>query len=258
MDKSRIAVRNDQMPLTLLHLDPRRQFRGPSPGGIHDDPSIKLASIPASNPPLPEFYHRRTHMHCRTVLLRSFEQEARSAGRIENSVFGNEQATSHSLSQMRLDVFQVSPAQHLDRHSALGVEDLLTVYFLQLLIIGCDPNRSALHVLHVVGKFRPQVTPQLLRVPSQSKLRFGVVHHNDVAYSGGGRTPADGREIYHRDAQFTRGAFPCTRGAHNAGAYNYDVVGCCIHARMPLQKGSLGSSNNSAFAFTNVDPVIVG
>src|SRR3984885_14221935 len=148
--------------------------------------------------------------------------------------------------------------EHVRGNSALTVVVPFAAHLEHFFFVSRDPDRSTLFVLDVFGQFGSQLLPQLLGVARQRKLRFGIIHDNDVPHPGGSGAASDNVAVDHHHAQATTREFVRTRRAHDAGAHNRNIMAGFAHARIPMQSGSRGSSTNSASAFTNADPLMLG
>jgi hypothetical protein len=101
---------------------------------------------------------------------------------------------------------------------------VLAPHFVHFFVVGCNPNRATLLVLHIVGQFATQFPPKLLRVTGESKLGFGIVHDDDVAHGGAGSSAANSVAINNSNAHSTSCEFVGAGCTHNASAYNDNVV----------------------------------
>src|ERR1035438_9367524 len=175
-----------------------------------------------------------------------------------DTVLRDEKTSSHPWAKVGLKALQCFSIEHFRWNSTLAEVGSLAVDLDHFLFVSRDPDRATLFVLDIIGQFGPQSLPQLLRVASQRKLRVAVIHDNDVAHSRSGCAAPNDVLAYHHDTQASTCEFVRTRRTHNAGTDNGNVIGCLTHARMPIHSGSRGSSTNSASAFTNADPLMLG
>src|SRR5438270_1199287 len=113
-------------------------------------------------------------------------------------------------------------------------------------------------MLNFRRKLWTQFMPQSLRISSERELRIRVVHNDYVPHCSAGCASSDDVTVNHGNPHSALHAFVGASGAHDAGAYNHHVIGGITHARMPLQNGSRGSSNSSAWEFTKAEPVMLG
>jgi hypothetical protein len=71
--------------------------------------------------------------------------------------------------------------------------------------------------------------PELLRVAGEGKLRFGIVHDDNVTHAG--ESGASEAGLNHGNAQAGAGKFAGTGSTDDAGADNEDVIGARGHFR---------------------------
>src|SRR6185369_17335718 len=89
----------------------------------------------------------------------------------------------------------------------------------------------------------------------ERKLRFRVVHDDEVAHARRRRTTADDAGLDNRDTQSFARALRRACSSDNPGADNHHVV---AHLRMPAANGSRSSRIKSASAVMNAEPLIRG
>ena len=127
-----------------------------------------------------------------------------------------------------------------------------------ILIIGRDPDGSALLIFNLRRQFGLEFLPELLRIAREHELRFGVIHHYNVAHGRTGRASGDHIAIDQCDLQTALGTLQRACRPHNTGADHYYVVSLRTHPRIPMANGSRRSTINSASAFTNAEPLMLG
>ena len=104
---------------------------------------------------------------------------------------GHEQASDQSRSQIGFKTAEGLRVQYFRRNVPLSVIIVLAPDFRHLFVVGCNPNGATLLVLNIHWQLGTQSLPELLRVTRQRKLRLGVVHRDNVAHAGCGRSAAD-------------------------------------------------------------------
>src|SRR5262249_40095212 len=224
MDKPRVAIADHEMAFALLDCDAGSQERCPGSSGVNDCASGKNGAVGELHLTGPDPHNCCSQVEGRSLALRAFDQEPSCAGRVEHTIFGNQEATRESLAQIWLETRQLIRTQHFNGYSTLAVIGALLKNFRHLKIVCCDPNGSALFVLDITRKLRSQLLPQSLRISGQRKLGFGVVYHNNVSHAGSGRSAADHVLINHGCAHSNARTLVSAGGTDNAGTYDHNVV----------------------------------
>ena len=84
-------------------------------------------------------------------------------------------------------------------------------------------------MLDVCGKFRQKFAPQGLRITRDGKLRVGIVHHRQMAHTGGCGTTTDCVTLFDdRDRHARAPKFPRTCRPDNSRPYNNRIRQCII------------------------------
>src|SRR6202008_261642 len=119
-----------------------------------------------------------------------------------------------------------------------------------------DPDGAARVVLAIRGKLAREIGPEPPRVGGQLKLRFRVVHDDDVSHPRGGHAAAREARIQDEHGKSAPGERVGARGANDAGADDDDVRRRAPrHAgAIPPRKKSRGSKWSVASPVTNARP----
>src|SRR5215469_2220702 len=245
------------MSLALLDFKSRREERGGSPGCIDDVSGANLRAIGQFHPSLSDVGNCGSETQLRAVRLGALDEKSRCAGRVENAIFRNQQSALETRTQVWIESMQGIGIEDLGGNAAIGVVLLLAPDLRHFFIVDGDPDGSALLVLGIVGKLGPELLPEALRVASQRELGVGVIHHDDVAHSGGGGIRANGTLVENDNLQAATRALIGAGGADDAGPDDGEVA-AGAHARIPMQNGSRASRMSSASALTNADPRMLG
>src|SRR6266576_3404385 len=95
--KFRITVRNDEMPLTLLHDNASGEFCCIRPGGIHHDATCDFLTIVEPNTALRYLHHRTAQLELGPALLCAADEETSGTRWIQDCISGNQQSPGQTI-----------------------------------------------------------------------------------------------------------------------------------------------------------------
>src|SRR5579872_11898 len=220
-DETGIAVRDDELAFARAHFQAGRKLGRPGAGGINDRSGVEAAAVLKDKAVVAHLDHF-IQIEVTGTSLGLAQQEAGGTGSVDDQVFRNEQGADQSGTEVRLGLVQGVRVKDLDGDGARAIVLLLAAYFLHFLIVGGNPDGATGHIFDVGRQFGGEFAPELLGVAGKGKLRFGIVHDDDVAHAGGGSAAQAG--LNHGNAQACAGKFAGASGADDAGADDGHVV----------------------------------
>src|SRR5271155_6033395 len=95
---------------------------------------------------------------------------------------------------MRLRIANLLRVEDFRVDAALAVVIKFSADLAHFFFVGGNPERTAWVEFHGRGKLVAQIVPENLRITRDRELRFGIVHHDDVAH--GCASGASAREAF--------------------------------------------------------------
>src|ERR1043165_65794 len=251
--KLRITIRDDEMSLAFFDFQSTRQQRRPTPRRVHDHVRGDRRSIAQTHAIVIDRFDRLAEEKLGTAC--SIDKELRRTRRIDHAITRHAQPPNETRTQSRLSFTQRVGVKHFHCHAALRIKLRLALGFGQLLVVSRDPDRATRIVLNLAWQLVADLIPKLSRITRERKLRFRIVHHDEMAHARRSRAAANYPRLDDRGAQPFAHTLRRTRSSDNPGADDHDVV---THLRIPVANGSRSSSNKSDSAVMNAEPLIRG
>src|ERR1043166_5008553 len=253
--KLRIAIRDNEMSLAFFDCQTGRQQRRPASRRIHDHSGCDRGPISQTHTIGAHRLNHVTYEKIGASPSRLVHEKLRRTRRIDHAVARHTQPANQSRTQTRFSLAQRLRVKHLDFDTMLGIKLRLALGFGHLLVVSSDPNRSACIVLNFARQLSADIIPELLRVTREGKLRFRIIHDDEMAHACRSPTTADYSRLDDRDTQPLARALRRASGSDDPGADDYDVV---AHLRKPIAKGSRSSRIKSDSAVMKAEPLILG
>lgn len=177
------------------------------------------------------------------------EEPSGGAGGVQDAVSRHEQAAGEAGSEFGLGFVQGLGIEDF----AGGVEGVFAMDLGHLFSVGGDPDGSAMFALDVGGE--GEGVPEVARVFGEGELGGGIVHHDDMAHSGGRGAAAD--DFWFHDKALGSGLTEgrCNRSADDSSAGDEHVR---RQGWKPQANGSCSSIRSLASAVMEAVPVMVG
>jgi hypothetical protein len=91
--------------------------------------------------------------------------------------------------------------EDLNRNAAFRIKLFLSPRFSHFFFICGDPDRAARIMFDRQRKLFAEFIPKLLRITSEGKLRFRIVHHHEMAHAGGSSAATNNSSFNNGDTQ---------------------------------------------------------
>src|SRR5271155_5415503 len=225
MKKIRIAIGHYQVAFARRDVYARAEFRSGLAGGVDDKTRRENSAVSEARRPFSDRGDWLALDDASSQPARFLQEEVRGAGRVNDRISWHAQSARKRRAQMRFRFANLLRIEDFRVDAAFPVVIIFTADFPHFFFVGGNPERAAWVEFHGRWKLVAQIVPENLRITRDGELRFGIVHHDDVAH--GCASGASAREAFvnYQDAQTFGGEFQGAGGADDAGTHDYDFCG---------------------------------